>query len=81
MSFWLKTFNIYYIALVFDNNVKDYEPGRFAPKENFNKDDYSCQGWFLSALNDKLYDLYCETTTAKECGIPFKETQKRHCKR
>lgn len=50
--FWLKTQEIFYIVLMFGDNVDDHEPSRIKSRENFESDDYFCRGHILSTLDD-----------------------------
>lgn len=51
-----------------DSNNEEHEPARSNNTRKFKKDDYVCNGQILSALSDKLFDLYCESEWARVAG-------------
>lgn len=46
----MKTLNIFYNLLRFEDNVDDHELGKIASQEKFEKDDYLCDGQILVLL-------------------------------
>uniref|UniRef100_A0A5B7BVL1 Putative retrotransposon protein, Ty1-copia subclass n=1 Tax=Davidia involucrata TaxID=16924 RepID=A0A5B7BVL1_DAVIN len=73
MKFWLTTLKLFYVISDSPPPEKSSftdlsEPNKSSSDQilKFKEDDYACHGHILSTLCDFLYDLYCETGSAKD---------------